>query len=60
MAALTARLETRISTNLQVMLKRSAELQSRTVTDFVIIIWRLCKQGHPHPSCFVLLASLRT
>lgn len=36
MAALTARLEARISTDLQTMLKRAAELQGRTVTDFVV------------------------
>ena len=32
----TARLEARISTDLHSMLKRAAELQGRTVTDFVI------------------------
>ena len=32
----TARLEARISTELQVMLKRAAEIQGRTMTDFVI------------------------
>ena len=32
----TARLEARISTDLQSMLKRAAELQGRTVTDFVV------------------------
>ncbi len=32
----TARLEARISTNLHAMLKRAAELQGRTVTDFVV------------------------
>lgn len=32
----TARLEARISTNLHTMLKRAAELQGRTMTDFVI------------------------
>jgi uncharacterized protein (DUF1778 family) len=31
----TARLEARISTNLHAMLKRAAELQGRTMTDFV-------------------------
>lgn len=31
-----ARLEARISTDLQVMLKRAAEIQGRTVTDFVV------------------------
>lgn len=34
--ASTARLEARISTNLHAMLKRAAELQGRTMTDFVI------------------------
>lgn len=32
----TARLEARISTELHAMLKRAAELQGRTMTDFVI------------------------
>jgi len=32
----TARLEARISTDLNSMLKRAAELQGRTMTDFVI------------------------
>lgn len=32
----TARLEARISTSLHSMLKRAAELQGRTMTDFVI------------------------
>jgi uncharacterized protein (DUF1778 family) len=32
----TARLEARISTDLHLMLKRAAELQGRTMTDFVI------------------------
>lgn len=32
----TARLEARISTELHVMLKRAAEIQGRTMTDFVI------------------------
>ncbi len=36
MAAATARLEARISTDLHAMLKRAAELQGRTMTDFVI------------------------
>ena len=31
-----ARLEARISTDLQILLKRAAELQGRTVTDFVV------------------------
>lgn len=35
-AASTARLEARISTNLHAMLKRAAELQGRTMTDFVV------------------------
>jgi uncharacterized protein (DUF1778 family) len=34
--ATTARLEARISTDLHAMLKRAAELQGRTVTDFVV------------------------
>jgi uncharacterized protein (DUF1778 family) len=33
----TARLEARISTDLHLMLKRAAELQGRTVTDFVVV-----------------------
>lgn len=32
----TARLEARISTDLHAMLKRAAELQNRTMTDFVV------------------------
>ncbi len=36
MAALTARLEARISADLHTMLKRAAELQGRSVTDFVV------------------------
>lgn len=35
-AASTARLEARISPDLQKMLKRAAELQGRTLTDFVV------------------------
>ena len=34
--ALTARLEARISTDLHSLLKRAAELQGRTMTDFVV------------------------
>lgn len=32
----TVRLETRISTDLHAMLKRAADIQGRTVTDFVV------------------------
>lgn len=35
-AVSTARLEARISTDLHSMLKRAAELQGRTMTDFVV------------------------
>jgi uncharacterized protein (DUF1778 family) len=35
-AVATARLEARISTDLHSMLKRAAELQGRTMTDFVV------------------------
>lgn len=35
-AASTARLEARISTDLHAILKRAAELQGRTMTDFVV------------------------
>jgi uncharacterized protein (DUF1778 family) len=35
-ASTTARLEARISTDLHSMLKRAAELQGRTMTDFVV------------------------
>ncbi|MGQ0710819.1 MAG: type II toxin-antitoxin system TacA family antitoxin [Rhodoferax sp.] len=35
-ASATARLEARISTDLHAMLKRAAELQGRTMTDFVV------------------------
>jgi len=34
----TARLEARISTDLHAMLKRAAELQGRTMTDFVVSV----------------------
>jgi uncharacterized protein (DUF1778 family) len=34
--AATARLEARISTDLHAMLKRAAEIQGRTMTDFVV------------------------
>lgn len=36
-ATSTARLEARISTDLHAMLKRAAELQGRSVTDFVVV-----------------------
>lgn len=36
LAGSTARLEARISTDLHAMLKRAAELQGRTMTDFVV------------------------
>lgn len=36
MPSTTARLEARISTDLHTLLKRAAELQGRTMTDFVI------------------------
>lgn len=35
-AASTARLEARISSDLHAMLKRAAEIQGRTLTDFVV------------------------
>jgi uncharacterized protein (DUF1778 family) len=35
-AASTARLEARISTDLHAMLKRAAEIEGRTMTDFVV------------------------
>lgn len=35
-ASTTARLEARISTDLHAMLKRAAEIQGRTMTDFVV------------------------
>ncbi|MDD5389020.1 MAG: DUF1778 domain-containing protein [Gallionellaceae bacterium] len=35
-ATTTARLEARISTDLHAMLKRAAEIQGRTMTDFVV------------------------
>jgi uncharacterized protein (DUF1778 family) len=35
-ATTTARLEARISTDLHALLKRAAELQGRTMTDFVV------------------------
>lgn len=36
MTTATARLEARISTDLHAMVKRAAELQGRTMTDFVV------------------------
>jgi uncharacterized protein (DUF1778 family) len=36
MSASTARLEARISTDLHALLKRAAEIEGRTMTDFVI------------------------
>ncbi len=36
MATLTARLEARISPDLHAMLKRAAELQGRTLSDFIV------------------------
>ncbi len=36
MPAASARLEARISTDLHAMLRRAAELQGRTMTDFVV------------------------
>lgn len=36
MSTATARLEARISTELHAQLKRAAELQGRTITDFVV------------------------
>jgi uncharacterized protein (DUF1778 family) len=42
--ASTARLEARISTELQGLLKRAAELQNRTVTDFVVLAVREAAQ----------------
>lgn len=36
MSAATARLEARISADLHLMLKRAAELQGRTMNDFVV------------------------
>jgi uncharacterized protein (DUF1778 family) len=40
----TARLETRISTELHGLLKRAAELQNRTMTDFVVSVVREAAQ----------------
>lgn len=37
MPAATARLQARISPNLHAMLKRAAELQGRSMTDFVVM-----------------------
>ncbi len=36
MATLTARLEARISPDLHAMIKRAAELQGRTLSDFIV------------------------
>ena len=43
-SAATARLEARISTDLHAMLKRAAELQGRTMTDFVVSAVQLAAQ----------------
>ena len=40
----TARLEARISTDLHAMLKRAAEIQGRTMTDFVVSAVQLAAQ----------------
>ena len=40
----TARLEARISTDLHAMLKRAAELQGRTMTDFVVAAVQVAAQ----------------
>jgi uncharacterized protein (DUF1778 family) len=40
----TARLEARISTDLHAMLKRAAELQGRTMTDFVVTAVQVAAQ----------------
>ena len=42
--AATARLEARISTDLHAMLKRAAEIQGRTMTDFVVSAVQLAAQ----------------
>lgn len=41
----TARLEARISTDLHALLKRAAELQGRTMTDFVVAAVQEAAQG---------------
>jgi len=43
-ATSTARLEARISTELHALLKRAAELQGRTMTDFVVLAIREAAQ----------------
>jgi uncharacterized protein (DUF1778 family) len=40
----TARLEARISTDLHLMLKRAAELEGRTMTDFVVTAVQIAAQ----------------
>jgi len=42
--AAKARLEARISTDLHAMLKRAAEIQGRTITDFVVSAVQLAAQ----------------
>ena len=42
--AATARLEARISTDLHAMIKRAAEIQGRTLTDFVVSAVQLAAQ----------------
>ncbi len=43
-AVSTARLEARISPDLQEMLKRAAEIQGRSLTDFVVVAVRAAAQ----------------
>ncbi len=45
--AATARLEARISTDLHAMLKRAAEIQGRTITDFVVSAVQLSADRKP-------------
>ena len=55
-ASNTARLEARISTDLHLLIKRAAEVQGRSITDFVIVAVQ--SEEHPdkaHKHCNVVL-----
>lgn len=55
-ATATARLEARISTELHAQLKRAAELQGRTMTDFVIAAVQQAAQHAIHESTVIQLS----
>ena len=55
-ATATARLEARISTELHAQLKRAAELQGRTMTDFVVAAVQQAAQQAIHQSSVIQLS----